>query len=369
MLKTSDPLTTTTDCDALDQTGRYRYVGKFVLPIGVDRFALSSSGVAIQTAHETMGADHGSMYDAAPYGPSLYEKASPVRRPADMGVFIAELRDFPRMLRTTAKLFNLSWLRDIVNPRKSPFISAFGTAGDQWLNLNFGWRPFINDLAHAYDLVNTAESRLAQLKRDEGKWVRRRRSERARASERLLAEDEHNTLLYPLLPTTFYGSSSHTGTYQISERVYERAWFEGVFKYRLPRLHGKPEYTRRLHLNWLWGTLPTPSAVWEATPWSWLIDWFSSVGDSISNAEMIYLFGQTTKYAFVMKTTEVTGAVYTTHDLHSGSIGCTAEYPVTWKHRTGASPFGLYLDDSIGSYQWSILGALGLTRFKRPSHG
>jgi len=120
----------------------------------------------------------------------------------------------------------------------------------------------------------------------------------------------------------------------------------------------------------LYGYQPTPSAVWNALPWAWLVDWTSNAGDIISNldagvadkcaADYFYIMRETgaicTKFAkgqFLMK-----GAQLTTLDATS----VTRAYSKT---RSVGDPFGFSTNpNGLNATQLSILGALGLSKLK-----
>jgi hypothetical protein len=57
--------------------------------------------------------------------------------------------------------------------------------------------------------------------------------------------------------------------------------FVGYFYYYIPNFDWK--WTTKATAA-LFGVNPTPSVLWEVIPWSWLIDWFTNLGDVISNA-------------------------------------------------------------------------------------
>jgi hypothetical protein len=113
----------------------------------------------------------------------------------------------------------------------------------------------------------------------------------------------------------------------------------------------------------LYGLKPNPALIWELTPWSWLVDWCSNVGDIISSMDTGWAENLAAKYAFVMKShTEMYVSSSTVH-LRDGDISDAWTFPYEWKSREGASPFGFGLTGlDFSDRQWSILSTLGISR-------
>jgi hypothetical protein len=114
----------------------------------------------------------------------------------------------------------------------------------------------------------------------------------------------------------------------------------------------------------------TPSVVYNIIPWTWLIDYFTNLGDVFdaisSGVEERFI----ADYFYVMREVSYTDYHQCSFDVYTNwtassteRIDCTWETTVTQKHRTVASPFGFGLtDDSLSPLQLGILGALGLSR-------
>jgi hypothetical protein len=117
----------------------------------------------------------------------------------------------------------------------------------------------------------------------------------------------------------------------------------------------------------LFGTDITPEVLWELTPWSWAIDWFTNAGDVLSNVSDYVKYGLILKYGYIMETTMVKDT-YTYVSYGDG----TSTYPVdvpplimtsTVKKRRKANPFGFGVAwDGLSPFQLAIAGALGLSK-------
>jgi hypothetical protein len=114
----------------------------------------------------------------------------------------------------------------------------------------------------------------------------------------------------------------------------------------------------------LFGLTPNPSVIWSATPWSWLVDWGSNVGDNLANLTTGYADNLAAKYAYIMGTTSYQKVTDTeTFFKQCGNQKFSLTENIQVKTRGAASPFGFGLSESnFTSRQWSILSALGVTR-------
>lgn len=333
----------------------YKYVGSFVNTCKPADINSTHSNSTISGYANPTGLVN-SVGDISSYGATGWKKFRPGNPTADLGVFLGELKDVPRMLQGAARFFHEMWRGMGGHRGFTPRSLA-----DHWLNTQFGWMPFISDVRKFYQTYVTLSDRLERIKRQNGKWVRRAGTVLLDSSSMEVGESNTVGKLAPTLPSYFYTSTSAPGSYNTMLEYNRHVWFEGRFRYYIPDI-GTPEWERRAIIN-LFGLTPCPSLLWELTPWSWLVDWFSNVGDVIANMSTGWAENLAAKYAFVMGTTDYRGICQTTANLKSGVLHDTSTYTVQFKHRVGASPFGFGLTDTDFSIrQWSILSALGLSR-------
>jgi len=235
-------------------------------------------------------------------------------------------------------------------------------AGEEYLNVEFGWLPLLNDILQISKGLVSSGDVLKQLYKDVGRNVRRRydfptqkSSTTTTASGRLPAVAAASSLFSP-------------GTLTQETKVETRRWFSGCFTYYIPdNLAGSKKLAELAVLAEQLGLDPTPEAVWKATPWSWAVDWFSNTGDVISNWTRFHNDGLVMRYGYMMETT-----IYETRY----SIACTAKEPgipdpadvivrTTYKKRVPANPYGFGLTyDGLSAFQKSILLAIGITHSK-----
>lgn len=300
--------------------------------------------------------------DFSSYGASAWKKYRPGRNTAEAGVFIGEIRDLPRMLYGTARHFkDAFWTLFGKRPR-----GKMRTAADAWLNTQFGWLPFLHDLVSFHKTWKNADTLIKQVIRDNGQWIRRGGVvTQDEESEVLVDLDAGNNpavlRLNPYLESFFFQPGS-CGNFRITRVTRHRSWFSARFRYHIPNVGSvqwKANAVRRLY-----GLTLDPTLVWELIPWSWLIDWFTNVGDIISNVSNPGLVQNlAAKYAYLMGTTQVELTQDVTARLVGGTRKMAWHASLERKQRVEANPFGFGVSwEALSPRQWSILGALGLTR-------
>lgn len=304
-----------------------------------------------------------------PYGAVGWKRARPGNPVANVGQALIEARDMKRLVPWS--IFKGSF-RGIPRRAYNHFKRLKGQAGGH-LAVSFGWLPLIDDLRKAYMLTHDIDERLAKLRRYNGRNSKRSRKLRDTnevtevSNETSLAFDY---LLTPPLSVSRRGRTIRTVTTTISNKM----WFEGNFRYYVPDI-GTLQWDRRARRA-LFGLDINPSLIWEVMPWSWLIDWFSNVGDVLSNMSFNAVDHVVANYAYVMQTeeTEQVTRVQTFWDAQTGTpssinygAGHTeAVYTLkdVRKSRVRANPFGFGITyDGLSAYQTSILAALAVQRW------
>lgn len=298
--------------------------------------------------------------DVSVYGPTAWAKFAPGKPAASLGQFLGELHEVPRMLKTTTYNFYNMWKRlNKLAPLSAKNIPK--ELANEWLNFNFGWRPFVNDLRSFYRTWNNHDKLLKQIMRDNGQWVHRKGSVLASeddVSTTVLTSHSHLPSLVGI--SNIAGNGSNTRI-TVSDTL--KVWFAGRFRYYIPDC-GSVTWKAKA-VGHLFGAYPTPDLVYELTPWSWLIDWYTNVGDNFKNLTNGWADNLTAKYAYVMGTTTRKATVQSYYNLLTAPSTLSWDYEIISKKRDEASPFGFHLDfGDFSDYQWSILAALGLSRLR-----
>lgn len=285
------------------------------------------------------------------YGATGIARASPVRTQLGLGQFIGELRDIPRLPHKILEMRN--------------GLKVFKSLGNQYLNYEFGWKPFLKDLRGTIKAAVDSEKHIRQLLRDNGKVVRRKvtiAKDSRITSQAILS---NFAIGYPAVEGEFIDTY---GKLAWSEWETNRTTFSGAFKYYLDYRHGMP-MSPKLHrqlMTILYGVDISPHTAWSLLPWTWLTDWFTNVGDNIANMDMIQndsltiVYGYATDYKQTMDLYSLQGTV-----LGGRAVNATQIVIDEYTGRTKSTPYGFGLDPANFSIrQVAILAALGLSRSK-----
>jgi hypothetical protein len=271
------------------------------------------------------------------------------------------------------------------------------------LNIEFGWKPFVKDVLKAYNFQRSFEKRYNFLVKNNGLPIRRRDKKRVVIGDPVVlcegslsqpfgrldnvsiggnSQLTDMVLGGPLGSVFDYDGSAFTGQtdYRYQTVLTTTEWSVGTFKYYVPDI-GSDRWTAKAKAM-LSGTDLSPATLYDVMPWTWLLDWFSNVGDVVHNLTDSRLDNETLTDAFAMYTRKsVHEIVISTHwdglDLGSenspdrllvpaGSDDFTYSRLELMKTRHQASPFGFGVPrEAFSASQWAILAALGVTREKR----
>jgi hypothetical protein len=197
---------------------------------------------------------------------------NPNRRTVDMPVFLFELADLPKMLKSVGEdLLQLAFRK-----KRPPHIDDIVTySAGKNLEVQFGWLPLISDLGKMLDFQNIVDKRVKELKRlSSSRGLRRRFT---------VWEDN---LEYHGTTTLQSSNFSAWATYNI--RNHAKQW--ATLRWRLDPVQtsGLPFLDKdivkqaerlTLDLNSELHQGIDAASVWEAIPFSWMIDYFANVGD------------------------------------------------------------------------------------------
>lgn len=302
------------------------------------------------------------------FAQQAYSRVAPTAVVFDASRFLGELREgLPRL--------GLSLLKD-----RAEF---FKNLGGDYLNVTFGWIPFLGDLKNAATALYKATEQLAF----NGKRVHRTYGRPPEVINGVLNGPRNVTFLngtsvpagflpsgFPVpakirdRPTPFaQGSASGLFNQTVFTKSYRRErWFEGEFTSFYPLNFDPTNYFSRL--NVLVNTQWTPSTLWELAPWSWLVDWELRIGDSIRANEIRANDLLVMHYGYAMeKTTYNAGFLARSPSYNFGTTGpkeVGGLATTVLKRRIRANPYGFRVGGTSGlsPSQLAILAALGLTK-------
>lgn len=246
-------------------------------------------------------------------------------------------------------------------------------AGDELLNWEFGYKPLANDIAKAALAVLDFQKKLDRLIAGSGQVTRARAHLDTDTTLQFIPDmGEPANLYLPRMNATrvedrFYGSGIQKVS--LTKSSTREVWFSGAYTYWLDT---SEDFGSKLRLysdlaNSLLGASITPEVVWNVTPWSWLIDWFTDTGTFFSNVSALQSDHQVLRYAYIMcKTTDVWTKSVEGIPVRPGSNfpagGVASTYTTVTKQRRQATPYGFGIDiGGLSSRRWSILGALGMS--------
>jgi len=293
--------------------------------------------------------------DLRPFGTTAIARCKPTNNVADLAVFLAELYS-----DGLPKLFGSTFWKEKVDLARS--------AGEEYLNVEFGWKPMISDIKDIVRAVTHAQDIINAYERGSGQMVRRRYVfpvEKTVSTTKI--ESRYNGFL-PRGSETLLDLSKPGSDIFKQTTTWKQVWFSGAFTYHLP----SDWYSRNALMNagskarTLLGLDLTPDVLWNAMPWSWAIDWFSNAGDVISNISDWSTDGLVLKYGYVMEHSFVTDRYFASHPLAFRQPYVYAS-PITafveTKRREVATPFGFDVSwTGLSSRQLAISAALGLTK-------
>lgn len=295
--------------------------------------------------------------DGQSWGPEAYRRMKPTR-PLFSGLNSAyELREIPAMIRSVRNRFAESGLHRVRNLRKFR-----KSVGDSWLEGAFGWAPLFNDICNLVETQRQVHKRIEWLLRNNGKPVRTQCKlvdDRTVVTENEWVNDWGS--VNPLLVTQFYnGTPQVYDTLETSNKI----WATARWRYWLPPQPKDVKYPTRLWLQLYGVDVPSPSVIWNALPWTWLIDWFVGVGTILQNLEAGVADRLAADYIYVMRHQENIRYRTMRFRPRGSSNYVTARVTMTGfrKTRHHGYPFGWTVPGGLSPMQLGIMGALGLSR-------
>lgn len=237
------------------------------------------------------------------------------------------------------------------------------SVGSEYLNVVFGWKPFLSDIKDLRQSVRDSKIILDQYVRDSGKPIRRRFTFPSMKSTTITTLGAGS--IRPAFAPFWYSDSSSVLVKQRDEHV--RTWFSGCYTYFLdPGEVAQGKLIRAEQLaNKLYGTRVNPEVIWELAPWSWAVDWAVNIGDILTNVSALQRDSLVIRWAYVMREHRITDT-YTLFGptFKTGMRGPYSQsFTTVRKRRLKATPYGFGLTfDGFTTQQLAILAALGISR-------
>jgi hypothetical protein len=302
---------------------------------------------------------------------------SPFQRSGGIFATLIELLrgDVPGLLKSLRSHMDL-----ITAMRASGIKSASQALGSEYLNVVFGWTPILKDVQAAVDVLTSIDQLLFP---EESTRRSFKRTVNANSRSHEIAGGAELGIVPLVRPgTSFNDANAEVGSYAGSSsndwRGFDTlgiSWNESVWTSARFATGATPSATNNGHLDraiQLLGLEITPELIWELTPWSWLIDWFTNVGTVIENMSALGLSNTILNYAYSTFRRETLLTVDADpKDNLTGRYPIRKKFPnghgfmvkIDQKVRIAASPFGFGIaGNSLQAGQLAILTALGLAR-------
>lgn len=352
---------------------RYSYSGKFVAPAYIPSKLPTSRVISA-------------------WGAVGWSATYPLHPVYQLGVSLIELKDLPGMVHQTKEFFQ--------QMRKLPFTKVPRTVGEffadlkkgavessgHYLNLQFGWVQFVQDLRFLLQRNAKIRKKMAWLRKQNGKPTKvSMKLDNGSDSTDIPRSTIPVSTVWPQNVATYiwdpYTTTSISNPVRLDTKY--NIWFEAKWRFWIPELSPWAALNMRDHTRLeaeLMGLSLDPAIIYKVIPWTWLVDWFSNVGSVLTNITRGAHHQVVAEYAYVMCEESydyITRGNVTIHNgVGSSSGGWKSPSihlePVTtvryeFKQRVAANPYGFGITyASLSAYQWSILAALGLSRRAQP---
>lgn len=360
--------------------GMMRYVGGFGPP---DTGQWGSDMAGWSSLNVNLIPESSMIPSMAGWGSKVWDKTQPRIERASGLVALAEARDIPRTLQGTSQAFHESWAamgglttqtgqiftRDFRKGKQrdaQKLIMKPKGLADKFLNLQFGWIPFLSDLKDFDNVIQNSHIYISNLTRRNDKWTRRR----------VTLKDDMTVVklnsgtgvnLSPGLTNDYFSS---TPTWELVEETHTKVTGVGCFKFYRPEFDADlPNFNSgwngaMRHLA-IAGVRINPSNLYRATPWSWAADWMLGIDKYIDRLTGLYFDGHATKYCYAMQSVQkIRKFRQVLPFITGGTVVLEFSRIVDTKQReVAASPFGYSLSwNSLTPRQLAIAAALGLSR-------
>lgn len=225
-------------------------------------------------------------------------------------------------------------------------------SGANYLNVEFGWMPLVNDVRSFATSVRDADDILRKYHQQSGKGQRRQYAFPSLYDQKV---DVCNFSFSPAITTIGFAQGTQM------QRITQRTWFSARYVYHIPVGDDQRDKLARWgsDARKLLGIDIDPETLWNLTPWSWAVDYFGTTGDLMHNISALGRDGLVMSYGFIMCHTRKE----TIREGRNTAGWITSKREEEFKTRRVASPYGFGVDsDGLTSKQVAVLAALGLSR-------
>ncbi len=197
---------------------------------------------------------------------SALADSHPGEPPVSIPNFLFELKDIPDMLMHAGK--KAKALEDLAKKKGSKNIYEHlyspKAVAEDWLNYNFGWRPFVSDLKDISNLSSWSQDRL--------QFLSKRTFVKTGGDLGTRIGRGTNNYTYPA------GRLSFNTKRDLIDTTHE--WFVGHWRVNTPTLQAI-QSNQLVQIGHMLNLGSPIDLIYNAMPWSWMVDWFADVGSVI----------------------------------------------------------------------------------------
>ncbi|UOL48994.1 MAG: putative maturation protein [Alehxovirus pseudofaecicola] len=274
----------------------------------------------------------------------IQARTNPTRPVVSLPILLYELKDLPGMIRDIGRAKILLQGGKGKHPKLQ-----YGAS--QYLAAQFGWVPLFSDLAKLLQFTEETDRRVGELRR-----IYKRGGLKRRVDLGVYSAIGDTTNI--VADSTFFPSVRANRTTRTTVHDWGTVRWRPAVGTRLPR---SEDELRRVAKSLVLGFHGGAANIWEAIPWSWLIDWCTNVGDYLQATNNAQLW-RATRINFMRH--ELSQRTYTRTQGPPWAGGGSAIVTLETKNRyTGSASLTATLPFLSGR-QLSILGALAIQRLR-----
>lgn len=307
--------------------------------------------------------------DPTVYGAEAWNRFKPKLQAVNLPQILYELKDLPGQLKQTSKGFKDAY--SALGGRPGALMAPTAVS-EQFLNVQFGWLPFLKDMLDVWHLQHTLKKTMYQNRRNNNRIIRRKGTMFTKSRDINSYGPTNNPEIYPGLSGHLYRDIFYTvnnrwqwGASYHSLSEFDKVTFSAAFKYNIPQLIDDDDsYKYAIGMMRALGIKVSPSTLYKVMPWTWLADWFGNLGDIIDNFESAALDGMCATYAYITRRLIRRQTHRAVVHLYDGrDVECSWFQELDSNRREKANPFGFNLSfGDLSNRQLAILAALGMTR-------
>lgn len=273
-------------------------------------------------------------------------RSNPSQPDVSLPNFLFELRDLPGMIRDIGKLKLLLGERQkLRGPLRES--AAF------YLSYQMGWRPLISDLQKLLEFQALVDKKMRELERLYNNGGLHRKVKSDSWTQTVTSSQGPKALESGIDSNIMARSDTMTSI----RRWATVRWIPAS----LPSTKLSNQELHKLARSLAFGTRIGTTTVWDAIPWTWLVDWFANVGDFVKANDNRIPLSHSTPCVMTHVETKCSWTRVDTVPVNGGNGTALRES----KSRTLSSGSLTASLPFLDRRQVSILGALAIQRSKR----